>query len=167
MYNLIEENPNDNVWKILNYADPQNPNVVGVRVDGKQKYIYFVDASHAETLRNMNMPTANLLVRALRAPANWLRMSFTTLNPEFMISNFSRDIQSAIFNAAAESEIEGGMLNGEGVIGGIMANVMPSLRSLLKDASGKDMDPEFAQYFEEFKEDGGRTGWAYQKNLLK
>ena len=167
LYNLIEENPNDNVWKILNYADPQNPNVVGVRVDGKQKYIYFVDASHAETLRNMNMPTANLLVRALRAPANWLRMSFTTLNPEFMISNFSRDIQSAIFNAAAESEIEGGMLNGEDVIGGIMANVMPSLRSLLKDASGKDMDPEFAQYFEEFKEDGGRTGWAYQKELAQ
>jgi hypothetical protein len=167
LYNLIEDNPNDNVWKILNYADPENPNVVGVRVDGKQKYIYFVDASHAETLRNMNMPTANLLVRALRAPANWLRMSFTTLNPEFMISNFSRDIQSAIFNAAAESEIEGGMLNGEDVIGGIMTNVMPSLRSLLKDASGKDMDPEFAQYFEEFKEDGGRTGWAYQKELAQ
>tara|TARA_Y100000361_G_scaffold63285_1_gene55655 strand:+ start:13691 stop:21913 length:8223 start_codon:yes stop_codon:yes gene_type:complete len=167
LYNLIEENPNDNVWKVLNYADPQNPNVVGVRVDGKQKYIYFVDASHAETLRNMNMPTANLLVRALRSPANWLRMSFTTLNPEFMISNFSRDIQSAIFNAAAESEIEGGMLNGEDVIGGIMANVMPSLRSLLKDASGKDMDPEFAQYFDEFKEDGGRTGWAYQKELAQ
>ena len=167
LYNLIEQNPNDNVWKVLNYADPQNPNVVGVRVDGKQKYIYFVDASHAETLRNMNMPTANLLVRALRAPANWLRMSFTTLNPEFMISNFSRDIQSAIFNAAAESEIEGGMLNGEDVIAGIMANVMPSLKSLLKDASGKDMDPEFAQYFEEFKEDGGRTGWAYQKELAQ
>ena len=167
LYNLIEENPNDNVWKVLNYADPQNPNVVGVRVNGEQKYIYFVDASHAETLRNMNMPTANLLVKALRKPANWLRMSFTTLNPEFMISNFSRDIQSAIFNAAAESEIEGGMLNGEDAIRGIMANVMPSLKSLLKDASGKDMDPEFAQYFEEFKEDGGRTGWAYQKELAQ
>ena len=34
----------------------------------------------------------------------------------FFISNFSRDIQAAVFNAAAEADIEGGMLNSQATI---------------------------------------------------
>ena len=165
LYEMISNNKNDAVWKILNVADRDNPNVIGVRVDGKQKYIWFADASYAETLRGMNLPQTNIVIKMLRAPANWLRRSFTTLNPEFVISNFSRDIQAAIFNAAAEAEIEGGAINGEGVIKDILKNVGPSLKSLLKDAFHKDMDPTHRQYFEDFKEDGGKTGWAYAKDL--
>lgn len=77
-------------------------------MEGKQKYIRFVDPSYAGALKNMTIPRTTLLTRLLRAPNNWLRRSFTTLNPEFVISNFARDIQSAIFSAVAESDIQGG-----------------------------------------------------------
>jgi hypothetical protein len=113
LYNLVKNNPNPEAWSVIDNANALDPHVVPVRVDGEQKFIRFRDASYANALKNMNVPQTNQFIRLLRAPSTWLRAAFTTQNPEFILSNFSRDIQSAVFNAAAESEIEGGFLNGE------------------------------------------------------
>lgn len=167
LYNLVKNNPNPNVWKIVDGASEIDPNVVPVRVDGVQKFIRFKDASYASTLKNMNMPQTNHFIRLLRMPSNWLRAAFTTQNPEFLLSNFSRDIQSAVFNAAAESEIEGGFLNGKRAMKDMFNKVGPSLNALLKGATGREakMDPVIKRYYEEYQEDGGKTGWAYAKPL--
>lgn len=168
LYNLVEDNPNPKVWRVLDESqvtDPMDNRLVAVRVNGRQKFIYFNDPSYAESLRGMNIPQSNAFVRALRAPAQWLRASFTTLNPEFVISNFSRDIQSAIFNASAEAEIEGGMLNSTKTVKRIFALVPQTLKTLTKNAIQRGGDPAIEKYFEEFKEDGGKTGWAYAKPL--
>jgi len=172
LYNLVENNPNPRLWGIVDEASPKDPNVVGVRVNGIQKFIRFEDASYAESLRGMGPTgkgffTDTLAGALLRSSNNWLRMSFTTLNPEFFISNFSRDIQSAVFNAAAEADIPGGILNDQGIVKDMLRNVSPSLKALLKGSVGRDMPPVIGRYFEEFKEDGGKTGWAYTKPLEK
>jgi len=96
---------------------------------------------------------------------SWLRAAFTSRNPEFILSNFSRDIQSAVFNASAESEIEGGFLNGTAAMKRVFKLVGPSLKTLVKDEVGGQTDPLIMKYYEEFKADGGKTGWAYQKSL--
>ena len=165
LYDLAKNNPNKDVWEVLDEANSLEPNVVSVRVDGEQKFIRFKNAGHAQSLKNMNLPETNLFLKALRAPSNWLRKSFTTLNPEFVITNFARDIQTAVFNAAAEAEIEGGMLNGEKVMGEIMKTTPKALKSLLRGQMGFEQDAEMKRYYEEFKEDGAKTGWAYAKNL--
>jgi hypothetical protein len=168
LYNLVEDNPNPRVWRVLDkkdVTDAKDPRVVAVRINGEQKFIYFNDPSYAETLRGMNLPQSNAFIRALRAPAQWLRASFTTLNPEFVISNFSRDIQSAIFNATAEAEIEGGMLNSTKTVKRIFSLVPQTLKTLTKNAIQRGGDPAIEKYFAEFKEDGGKTGWAYAKPL--
>ena len=171
LYNLIKDNPNKEVWNVF---DPEkkgekrslgNLDVVGVRVDGKQMAIQFADPSHAETLRGMGIQKTNTFLKLMRGLSGWLRRSYTTLRPEFAINNFVRDSGSAVFNAAAEAEIEGGMLNGQGVIKDMMKMVPSSLSAFLKDAVGKDSDPLIKKYFEEFKEDGGRTGWGYIKSI--
>ena len=56
MYNLVENNPNAAIWAVDNTAKNESPNSVGVRVNGEQKYIRFVEPQHAETLKNMNIP---------------------------------------------------------------------------------------------------------------
>ena len=168
LHNLVKENPNPKVWRILDEkagVDSTIPNVVAVRIGGKQKFIYFNDPSYAYNLKGMGIPQSNAFVRALRVPAQWLRASFTTLNPEFFISNFSRDIQAAVFNAAAEAEIEGGMLNSKATIGRMMKLVPQTLKTLVKDSVQRKGDPAISKYFEEFKEDGGKTGWAFAKPL--
>ncbi len=96
---------------------------------------------------------------------SWLRAAFTSRNPEFILSNFSRDIQSAIFNASAEAEMEGGFLNGTGAMRRIFKMVGPTLKALIREEVGKDADPMISKYYEEFKADGGKTGWAYAKPL--
>lgn len=173
LYNLVENNPNKDVWQILDGSkvNSQDPHIVAVRVNGEQKFIRFKDASYAETLRNMNLPQTSIFVRLLRAPSNWLRRSFTTLNPEFMISNFSRDIQAAMFNAAAEADIPGGIVEGQGIVAEMLKNVPTTLKTLLRSESPKnlqklfDENPEFERYYEDFKADGGKTGWSYARPL--
>ena len=171
LYNLVKENPNKEVWSVF---DPEkkgekrsigNLDVVGVRVDGKQMAIQFADPSHAASLRDMGVQKTNTFLKLLRGLSGWLRRSYTTLRPEFAINNFVRDAGSAVFNAAAEAEIEGGMLNGQSVIKDMMKMVPSSLSAFVKDAVGKDSDPLIKKYFEEFKEDGGRTGWGYIKSI--
>jgi len=167
LYNLVKNNPNPNVWRIVETANALDPHTVAVRINGEQKFIRFKDASYAATLKNMNQPQTNQFIRLLRMPSNWLRAAFTTQNPEFPIQNFSRDIQSAVFNAAAEAEIEGGALNSKRAMKSLFNNVLPSLKALLKESVGKEgkADPVMIRYYQEFKEDGGKTGWAYMKPL--
>ena len=169
LYRLAEANPNPNVWQVLDKeADgykSDDPNIVSVRVNGVQKAIRFKDASYAQALRSMNLPQRNYFVKLMGSVNSWLRAAFTSRNPEFILSNFSRDIQSAIFNASAEAEMEGGFLNGTGAMRRIFKMVGPTLKALIRDEVGKDADPMISKYYEEFKADGGKTGWAYQKSL--
>ena len=169
LYELALNNPNDEVWKVLDKEKDgyksDDPNIVSVRVNGVQKAIRFKDASYAQSLRSMNMPQKNHFVKLMGSINSWLRAAFTSRNPEFILSNFSRDIQSAVFNASAEAEIEGGFLNGTGAMRRIFNLVGPTLKALIRDEVGANVDPSVKKYYAEFKEDGGKTGWAYQKSL--
>ena len=169
LYNLALQNPNNAVWEVLDKEEhgykSDDPNIVSVRVNGVQKAIRFKDASYAQALRSMNMPQKNYFVKAMGSINSWLRAAFTSRNPEFILSNFSRDIQSAVFNASAEAEIEGGFLNGTGAMKQIFKLVGPSLKTLVRDEMNGKTDPLIMRYYQEFKEDGGKTGWAYQKSL--
>jgi len=169
LYELALNNPNEEVWKVLDKEKDgyksDDPNIVSVRVNGVQKAIRFKDASYAQSLRSMNMPQKNHFVKLMGSINSWLRAAFTSRNPEFILSNFSRDIQSAVFNASAEAEIEGGFLNGTGAMRRIFNLVGPTLKALIRDEVGANVDPSVKKYYAEFKEDGGKTGWAYQKSL--
>ena len=165
LYELVKNNPNKNVWSIVNRPNDGDAHSVAVRIEGKQKYIRFKDASYAETVRGLNAPASSRFTKLLKAPSSWLRASFTTLNPEFMISNFSRDIQSAVFNAAAETEIEGGRLDGAEVVKDMIKIVPQTLKALLKPRVGLKADPLIERYYEEYKADGGKTGWAYTEKI--
>jgi hypothetical protein len=175
LYNLVKNNPNPAVWKVVdspgvgNNPNISDPHMVGVRINGKQVGIYFNDASYAEILKGMGLAQQSWITKVplVGGLTRWLRRSFTTLNPEFIISNFARDIQSAIFNAAAEADIEGGLLNSQETVKEIMRLVFPATKALVKGQFGAKMDPLIEKYYQEFQEDGGRTGWAYNKSLQK
>ena len=165
LYNLVKANPNERVWLIKDVVTVDSQNAVGVRIDGEQKYIVFNDPSYAKSLRNMGVEKLDVISKIIRVPAAWLRRSFTTANPEFIISNFARDIQSALFNGLAEADIPGGQIQGRHIAANIIAGVKSTLPALIKGTFGKDMGAEMEAYFEEFKEDGGQTGWGFVKPL--
>ena len=165
LYNLVENNSNTRVWKISNEVPFDAQSAVGVRVNGEQKFIVFTNPDHAKALKNMGVEKLDLFSKIMRSFSGFLRRSFTTANPEFIISNFARDIQSALFNAMAEADIPGGQIQSKYIATKIIERVKQTLPALLKGAVGKDLDPEMAAYFEEFKEDGGQTGWGFVKDV--
>lgn len=168
LYRLAEANPNTNLWNVSDNVPVNNADrAVGVRINGEQKFIIFKDESLANNLKGMGVQKMDALSKLMAAPANFLRVAFTTRNPEFIVGNFSRDILSAIPNAIAEAELADGAIKGKhSVARKIIQRVPSTLKALLKsDVAGKDLDPVLAKYLEEFKADGGQTGWGFVKPL--
>ena len=165
LYKLVKDNPNPKVWRLAKEVPFDAQSAVGVRVNGEQQFIVFANPDMAKSLKNMGVEKLDLFSKAMRRFSGFLRRSFTTANPEFIISNFARDIQSAMFNAMAEADIPGGQIPGRHIAARVMTRVKQTLPALLKNAVGKDLSPEVAAYFEEFKEDGGQTGWGFVKDV--
>ena len=189
LYRLAEANPNDQIWKVIdpsvNKEYKKNPTVNGikyvaktisdylikpenfsVRIDGEYKFIQFKDPKMAEMLRGANVVKAEFISKTLGRFNRFLSAYITTYDPEFVLRNFSRDIQVAVINAISEQEIEGGLLRGKNITNKIVKSVPNSIRAIF-NMSKKDASPsnEFEQYYKEFIEDGAKTEWFYSKSV--
>jgi transcriptional regulator with XRE-family HTH domain len=189
LYRLAEANPNDQIWKVIdpsvNKEYKKNPTVNGikyvaktisdyltkpenfsVRIDGEYKFIQFKDPQMAEMLRGANVVKAEFIAKTLGKFNRFLSAYITTYDPEFVLRNFSRDIQVAVINAISEQEIEGGLLKGKNITNKIVKSVPKSIRAIF-NMSKKDASPsnEFEQYYKEFIEDGAKTEWFYSKSV--
>lgn len=167
LLNLVQENPSD-IWEIKTAAEFGDERSVGVRVNGQQVFIRFADANKAKQLKNMGVDKSNLIIKVLKLlPTSWLRKSLTTLNPEFFIPNFTRDLEAALFNAMMESE-EGGIIEGVDIdveLAKIKKKIWPVMKTLMKIQYGRTGNSEITQYYNEMIEDGGLTGWVYSRPL--
>jgi len=192
-YNMAKNNPNEDVYKVI---DPKidkeyktedrggklrrtaktvadyllDPNVVAVRIDGDYKFVRFKDARLAEALKGANVVKADFIVKYLGKFNRTLSSFITTYDPEFILRNFSRDIQTAVMNLYAEQEISEGLIKDKNIVSKVVSDTLPALRSIFaveggltgkkKGSKNKEMD----QYYLEFKEDGARTEWFYSKS---
>jgi hypothetical protein len=165
--NLVQQNPSS-AWSVETSVEFGADSTVGVRVDGQQLFIRFKNRALAEQLKNMGVDNVNVLNKILSLlPTAWLRKSLTTMNPEFFIPNFTRDLEAALFNAAYESE-EGGIAAGfdiEKEVAKIKKKVWPVMKSLVARANGRPGNPVINQYMDEMIEDGGLTGYTYAKPI--
>lgn len=161
----LDENGNQVPMTIMEMQ--ADAHTVPVRIDGEQKFIYFNDPYYADVLNGMTMEQTNTFLRAMRAPVSWLRGVFTQWDPNFFVSNFARDIGGSIYNAAAD--VEGGFFDNidqKGFQKKMMGNSFKSLNALLGEAvRGRQLPPEMQQFYDEWKEDGGQTGWNFVKDL--
>jgi len=187
LYNLAKENPNEDVWKVIDPAvnkeykkkatkkgikdvaktisdyitDSRN---FAVRIDGEYKFVQFADPKMAEALRGANVVKADFLVKTLGKFNSLLSSFITTYDPEFVLRNFSRDIQTAVINTMAEQEIEGGLLKGKDVTTKIVKSVPESIKAIFNmSKKGASPNTEFERYYAEFIEDGAKTEWFYSK----
>ena len=187
LYQLVKENPNENVWRIVSPNQPymrrgkpvsakelkNSEFAVPIRVNGEQHFIVFKDASYAKALNGMNIEQLTAIQRVMTKYMGFLRNSYTVWSPVFFIGNFARDMETALMNAAAEIEREGGILQGYGINvkdfnKKLSKTAWDSLKALFAEAGrGKKLSPEMQKYLEEWKAAGGRTGWSYSETLDK
>lgn len=159
---VIEDSEGDALLH-RHYPNDRDPPVFSAKVQGKEVMIRF----HGEGGRRMvegmkNLGAANLgaFLQHLRGVNRWLSMSRTMLNPEFVISNFARDIQTAMTNISAE--------DGEKLARNTLKGIKPALAAVFRherSKSGSGGAAEWDQWYREFAAAGGRTYFANARDI--
>lgn len=184
LYNLAQAEPNNGVFQLFKAGElpkktkvdssgtvskqQENPenrkDYVGVKVQGEQYYLKFANAELGRVLNAANIEKTDIITKTLGRLNRFLSTTLTTLDPEFVISNFARDIQTAVYNLKAEGDINEA-LGGRDLTNGIIKDTFKAIGAIYgNERSGKD-NTEFRRYYEEFKNEGAKTGWANQNNL--
>ncbi|EHL6627492.1 hypothetical protein KFL82_004716 [Salmonella enterica] len=195
---LVQDNPDRDYWQVFTDDSPdttrriveKNDPVTGetirrveempvpmaimsdkyftTRKDGKTYYIKLHDERLMRAMKNMGPETGNVVIQTLARVNRFLSSVNTTFNPEFLVSNFIRDMQTAVMNLKAEQGRDDGKLNGRDIAmktvrdsGIAMKAVYASLRN--KSLSGKGA--EWQKTWKEFVEDGAKTGWFRMDDL--
>ncbi|QGT78410.1 hypothetical protein GM160_05585 [Guyparkeria halophila] len=169
---LASNHPDPNVWEIekpyrvasrkpdgtIRYrADNRTrDNELMVKVGGKGVRISFNEKNpHAVRLvremRNLSQRDMPKLMRYLHSVMRYLSMVNTSLNPEFVLTNFARDLQTAAYNLG-DTELE------KVAMQVVRDGVKHGVRGMWRNLKGH-RDTEWARWADEFERAGGMVGW--------
>jgi len=165
-YNLVENNPSE-MWEAkglkhlprfdkngeVQYFDPMQlkPNEIEVKVEGKRKIITINDADLVNQMKKMG---SSQPLKGLITFNNFFRAINTTLNPEFIITNFSRDLQAGLFNLNADHK---------GLTKKVLKYVFKAQKGIWTNIRGGKS--EWASIYQEYKDNGGKVGWFEQQTI--
>ncbi|HDI8946853.1 TPA: hypothetical protein PPF29_000757 [Escherichia coli] len=197
---LVQDNPDKDYWQVFTDDRPDTMRVIAERKDqetgetirevverpvamammadryfttkknGKTYYIKLHDPRLMRAMKNMGPETSNAVIRTLGKVNRFLATVNTSYNPEFLVSNFIRDVQTAVMNLKAEQGRSDGKLKGLDNLSALavvkdsrsaMSAVYASLRG--KTLTGKGT--QWQKVWKEFVEDGGKTGWFNMGDL--
>ena len=149
--------------------------LIGVKVDGKQVYVEITDKRMRDAVISFDVGTVDGLLQKFSVVNRWLSMVNTSLNPEFVIGNFSRDVQTAIFNILGEQDMSQGKARDQELVRKVMLDVVPSMgvfykglrRYNPKTGSLTDfvtgMSPQDKADFLEFMQAGAKADWFHSR----
>lgn len=143
----VKLNSNGEVeYAYRNYEPKTSDNTVELKVDGKPVLIEVADEALLNAMKGMGVTKA---VPFLNTVNSWLRNVNTIYNPEFMVSNFIRDVQTAVGNISAENikNIEAKMLK----------NIPMAMKGIWQNELGTKS--EWADIIQELKDEGGDISW--------
>lgn len=180
---LVEANPNPEYWEAHDASNPdferkllkkQGKDVVGsakvinkedyfiTKRDGKEYYIRIEDPLLMRAMKNMGPEKMNWVVRQLAKVSRFLSSMVTSYNPEFVLTNFSRDIQTAILNLQAEIDLHDGKAKGKQITAKMIKGIPSASRAVFASLRNKKLKGDLADWqksFDDFRNDGANTGW--------
>jgi DNA-binding CsgD family transcriptional regulator len=135
-------------------------NVLAVRIDGEDKYVFFNAKDEramrmATALKNLDADQLGTVMGTVAKMTRYFSAINTQYNPIFGVTNITRDVQTALLNLnstplkAHKAEV--------------MKHILPALRGIYIDLrdhrAGKQPSSVWAGLFEEFQREGGATGY--------
>ena len=149
----------ERIDRTYQYAD----NVFPVKVDGKTRHIIFDEHNAhamfiARSMKNLGVQEINLGLKALYKLNHYLALINTGLSPEFVITNFARDIQSALVNLNDTQAHNVKFRVFKGLPGSIMG--------IRQHQKGKG-NGEWKRWYDEFYSEGAKTGWIDHYNNIE
>ena len=136
--------------------------LLGVKIDGEQVYIDIRgDERLRNSLMNLDADTMNFLTKSLSKASRFLSYVNTSLNPEFVVGNFARDIQTAINNIIGEQTMVGGKaLKTKGLKRSVIKETVPSIKDFYKGyRNSKNRTAQQIKDFDEYIKSGAKTDW--------
>lgn len=131
---------------------------VEVFVNG-QKYIMEFNGNMgtqvANAINGMNLRRADGLQNTVGRVTRWMSANYTSRNPAFVVTNFTRDFGYAV----PAYWMKGGNATT------LMKNMPKAFAAIHNDLSGKKVDSEVQQLYNEFKENGGLTGYVHMNDV--
>ena len=174
-----DANKRDFVQRITLKRDNLTPgfdqDLIGVKLNGQQVYVELTDKRLRDAVVSMDAGTADNLIQKFSIVNRFLSMMNTSLNPEFVIGNFSRDVQTAIFNILGEQDMSQGKAKDQRLVTQVLKDVIPSMgvfykglrRGELKDGTFigdlSGLDPKDQADFKEFMESGAKADWFHSR----
>ena len=136
-------------------------NVLTLRVDGKNRYIFFNQDNPnavriATSLKSLDTESLGSVMSIVAKGTRWFANVNTQYNPIFAAVNLIRDIGSAQFNLTT-TPLAGKQAQ-------VTAGIFPAMRGIFKilraERSGEvGGNSEMEKAFREFREEGGQTGY--------
>ncbi|EJG5924636.1 hypothetical protein NAE50_003055 [Salmonella enterica] len=136
--------------------------------DGKTYYIKLHDERLMRAMKNMGPETGNVVIQTLARVNRFMSAMNTSLNPEFLVTNFIRDMQTAVMNLKAEQGRDDGKLDGRDIAMKTVRDsgiAMKAVYASLRDKSLNGKGAEWQKTWKEFVEDGAKTGWFRMDDL--
>ena len=169
MVPYFQKNGNVNMWGLLDGEVRYRGEVVKdkdrtivVKHNGTEYAIVMADKQLLDSLIGKNGAMLegeqlNIALRAMQGLNRQLSKMWTALNPVFTVSNFARDATFGLFGTAVES----GFLRAAQVAKGIFP-AMIGIREVERNGTANS---EWAKWYEQYKDDGGKFGAYHFGNL--
>jgi len=125
--------------------------VFGVMVDGEELLVTIKDKTLMEQLKKMNVTQLNAVVRGFGHVNRYLAMVNTALNPEFVITNFERDFQTAMINLGGEQSAK--------IAAKVMKAIPGAMRGIWQETFDTKGKSEWRDVFREMESEGGAIGF--------
>ena len=177
LYNLVTKYPSD-IWKIakpkmvgfLNRElgliewrpSTKNANMklddqtVGVKIDGQQKLIQINDMRIAKPIKNLDITQFNMMMRLVALYQRWFSLANTRLSIDFVLSNFMRDVQTALLNLTG-LKLDG--VNKKKLATAITKDVWKAMGASWRNSGKGRADPknEWDGFVRDFEAGGGKV----------
>lgn len=195
---LVQDNPDPAYWQVFTDDKPDTSRVIVEKTDpvsgekihqveeravpmamlsdkyfttkkgGKTYYIRLHDERLMRAMKNMGPETGNAVIQTLGRVNRLLSAMNTTFSPEFLVSNFVRDVQTAVMNLKAEQGRDDGKINGRDIAMKTVRDsgmAMKAVYASLRDKKLSGTEAQWQKAWNEFVEDGAKTGWFRMNDL--
>ena len=130
----------------------QDPMIMVVKENGSDVYVRFEDEKIAKAMKGssgLSSASMNVINRGMLKINRYLSNINTSYNPEFVVSNFLRDLQTAGVNVQQYEE--------KGMTKAILGGVGPALKGIKKAIRDNDFNSEWSKIYNDFVEAGGKN----------
>ncbi len=146
--------------------NPTGQGLLGVKVDGVQYFVDFKNPDLQKAVLNLDAQTTNRIIERLNGITRFMSYVNTSLNPEFVMGNFPRDVETAVMNIFAEQSMVGGKaVDAKGIISKVLKRTLPSIGVFYRGMRNPSkLSAEDARDFNEFIKTGAKTDWFHSKD---